>query len=221
MITQEELRKSMELAFVSELLPANEAKTNDERSLMRCTDPQELMTWMKANIRYGWRSIEDNKVHDTGEDDDENYFYKYYRLQSPVKLAKGKVGVCWDQCELERQWFGKNGIQHRIFYIELQDGQCLPTHTFLVYHMYDSYWWFEHAWGNQQGIHKYNDLKSLLVDVINKHRIENNDRTSPVYLSWLKEPPSFGINCEKYMNYAHNQVRLNVNNLPSSFNESY
>lgn len=71
------------------------------------------------------------------------------------------------------------------------------------------------------GIHKYNDLKSLLVDVINKHRIENNDRTSPVYVSWLKKPPSFGITCEEYMNYAHSQVRLNVNNLPSSFNESY
>ena len=193
---------------------------NNYQVMMSRTNPQELMTWMKANIRYGWRSSEDDRVHGTDEEDDENYFYKYYRLQSPVKLAENKVGVCWDQCELERQWFSKNGIEHGIFYIELQDEQCLPTHTFLVYHMHDGYWWFEHSWGNQMGIRKYDDLKSLILDAVIKHQIENNDRTSPVYVSWLKEPPSFGITCEEYMNYAHSQVQLDVNNLPSSFNEN-
>lgn len=197
-----------------------EFRENSYNTMIELRDPHALMTWMRSNIKYGWKSLEDGKIHGTNENEDVIYFFNHYRLQSPNQLTKTRFGVCWDQCELERRWFGKNGIEHGVFYIELQDQKVLPTHTFLVYKMNDYYWWFEHSWLEMKGIRKYNDLRSLILDVVLKHQAANNDRTSPVYVSWLEEAPNYGLTCEQYMNYAHNQKQLDVNNLPYNFNES-
>ena len=34
-------------------------------------------------------------------------FYHQYRLQSPRQVVENRVGVCWDQVELERYIFSK------------------------------------------------------------------------------------------------------------------
>lgn len=217
-ISIETIRESFN--WIDNFVHNEEFRENSYNMMIELNDPNALMTWMRNNIKYGWRSSEDNKIHGTGEEDDENYFFNYYRLQSPSQTAESRVGVCWDQCELERRWFGKHGIEHGVFYIELQDQKCLPTHTFLVYKLYDAYWWFEHSWGDMRGIRKYDDLRSLIIDVVLKHQAANNDRTSPVYVSWLQEPPTYGITCEQFMQYAHSQRQLDVNNLPITFYES-
>lgn len=206
------------LDWIDKFVHDEEFRENTYNIMMDRNTPQELMTWMRGNIRYGWRSITNDKLY-TGNDDSGD-FYNDYRLQSPTQLTKSKYGVCWDQVELERRWFTKQGIEHNVFYIEIQNQKNDPTHTFLVYSMNGVYWWFEHAWGDNMGIRKYDDLRSLIIDVVLKHQAENNDRTSPIYVSWLKEAPIFGITCQQYMNYAHSQYQLDVNNLPTSFNES-
>ena len=213
-----EIQESMN--WIDQFVHDEEFRENSYNVMIELKDPHQLMTWMRSNIRYGWKSMEDNRVHGTGESDDENYFFQHYRLQSPTQITKSKVGVCWDQCELERRWFGKNGIEHGVFYVEIQGSEDIPNHTFLVYHMHDSYWWFEHSWGNQQGIRRYDSLRDVILDVVIKQQKAWNDTTSPIYVSWLKEEPSYGITAKEYMDYAHSQYQLDVNNLPISFNES-
>ena len=209
------------LNWIEQFTHDEEFRENSYNIMIELDNPNALLVWMNANIRYGWRFKEDNKVYGTNDNNsDGNFFYNHYRLASPSTLIKSKFGVCWDQVELERRWFSKHGIEHGVFYIELQDKNVTPTHTFLVYHLHDAYWWFEHSWGSQIGIKKYDNLRSLLLDVTIKHQIECNDKTSPIYISWLKEPPLFDISCEEYMNYTHSQYQLNINNLPNSFYEN-
>ena len=78
---------------------------------------------------------------------------------------KNKIGVCWDQVELERYYFKGNDWNVKTYFIVHDDGDKCPTHTFLTYEKSNKYYWFEHSWKRFRGIHEYNSLKELLKDI--------------------------------------------------------
>ena len=110
-------------------------------------------------ISYGWVD-KNGKQHI----DDYETFSSDYILQSPDQLMISKVGVCWDQVELQREYF-KDYQSVRTYFIVYYDGNKCPTHTFLTYKKGDSYYWFEHAWERFKGFHKYDTMKDLLNDI--------------------------------------------------------
>lgn len=180
-------------------------------SFKDCDSPEELLRWMDR-ITYGWISNKDGNVYGTGKDDDECKFYKNYRLQSPSMLSKTKVGVCWDQTELERSWFNYNEYIFMVFYIEINDKDNCPSHTFLVYETEYGYNWFEHSWEDQRGIHEYKTISACIKDVIQKHQNYANDVDSPVNIYKMPSPPKYGCTCQEFMDYAHTQPEVNIGN---------
>ena len=56
----------------------------------------DLMNFLE-NIEYGWVDIDKNIYINT-----EKGFKKKYVLQKPEEVIENKVGVCYDQVELER-----------------------------------------------------------------------------------------------------------------------
>ena len=54
------------------------------------------------------------------------------------------------------------------YFIVYYDGDKCPTHTFLIFHKNDHYYWFEHSYEKFRGIHEYSSKKELLLDVKNK-----------------------------------------------------
>lgn len=117
-------------------------------------------------IQYGFVNKKGEVIDDK---DDESIFYKYYYLQTPKEIMKSKIGVCWDQVELEREWFSKHDYQFKTIYIEAHNNDMDPSHTFLIYKDGDSVYWFEHSWGSCRGIHEYPDEDLLIDDVIRMH----------------------------------------------------
>ncbi len=164
-------------------------------------------------IQYGWISGEDGQIHGTGEAEDENYFFKHYRLQSPDELASSLVGVCWDQTEFERYWFNKHGYAHKVYYLELNDGEGCPSHTFVSYISKNSgrLYWFEHSWNKHAGTHLHATETELLKNVVAKYQEAMDDHTSPIILRELKDTPRYGMTCEEFMNFAHSQPEININ----------
>jgi hypothetical protein len=77
-----------------------------------------------------------------------------YIIKSPEELLKTKSGICYDQVELERQYFSKLNYEFKTFFayekLPLDDNR---THTFLIYKENNKYYWFEHSWGPYKGIH--------------------------------------------------------------------
>lgn len=154
----------------------------------------EVMELMN-NINYGWIDKNGNKHID----DFENYADDY-RLQEPKDLINSKLGVCWDQVELERYYF-KNNI--KTYFIVHYDGDKCPTHTFLVFEKNREYYWFEHAWEKFRGIHKYNSLNELLGDVRNKFiHCELKDKYDDNNLVMYEyDKPKYNISVQEY--YKH------------------
>ncbi len=132
--------------------------------------PQELLAFMKKNIAYGFIGKSNRRVYSSKDDMYDNFSNEYF-LQSPEELIKSGHGVCWDDAELERHWFGKNGYNFKVFFIifNKEYENNLPTHSFLAYMERDKWFWFEYSFSVHRGIHEYDSLEDLISDVKKKH----------------------------------------------------
>lgn len=123
---------------------------------------KEVMSLMEE-INYGW--VDKNNISHSNVDDS---FSDNYLLQAPKDLINSKVGVCWDQVELERYYFKSNNWNIKTFFIVHYDNANCPTHTFLTYEKNNKYFWFEHSWEIYKGIHEFDSINDLLIDVKEK-----------------------------------------------------
>lgn len=204
------------------IFPSGHFSENKE-DLAIINTPEDLLEWMNC-IQYGWTD-KGGTVRGTGEDDDESIFFKQYRLQSPIQLSRSCVGVCWDQTELERSWFKQHGYPNTVVYVEIDDGNNCPSHSFLIYKdpgENSTVYWFEHSWGQYRGIHKYPDLKSCMNDAIGKC-ITSFDTTGKKIIRNMNIPPRYGCSCDEFMNHAHGSDIIDMGDLSYDvmFNEGY
>ena len=113
-------------------------------------NPEDLSSYMKANIRYK----------------------NFDRLMSAKEVFITKSGSCHDQVQFEDYCFNKMDIPHgKIFLIEHNNDNKAGgrTHTLLWYKKDNQFYWFENAWGGEEGIHgPYATLKDLKEEVKNK-----------------------------------------------------
>lgn len=160
------------------------------------------------DINYGW--IDSNNQKHFAVDET---FSDIYKLQSPKEVINNKVGVCWDQVELERYYFKETAYNIKTYFLVHYDNDKCPTHTFLVYEKNNKYYWFEHAWQKYQGIHEYSDIKELLIDVRNKFiTTELNNQYNEMNLVLREyEIPEPGLNVQEF--YKHCEQGKMINNL--------
>ena len=105
--------------------------------------PEELSKWMKSNIRYK----------------------DFSRLMSPQEVYDKKCGSCHDQVMFELYQLRKmNKSPKALFIIEYNNentGRDNVTHSLVYYTDRNNIYWFENAWGGQEGIHKFTNIKEL------------------------------------------------------------
>lgn len=158
----------------------------------------EIMDLMKE-IEYGWMD-KDNKKHILV---DETYSDNYI-LQTPNEIIKNKIGVCWDQVELERYYFKGNAWNIKTYFLVHYDGDKCPTHTFLTFEKNNKYYWFEHSWERFRGIHEYKSLKELLFDIRNKfikYELDNDYVVENLVLHEYKKP-KYHISVQEFYNHC-------------------
>lgn len=162
----------------------------------------ELIMNKMNDIKYGF--VDNNKnIYPDNDENWDNTFSKSYRLQISNELLKTKYGVCWDQVELERYYLNEIGAEAKSYFIvEYDDKQC-PTHTFIVVKDNNKYFWFEHSWEPYRGIHEFNNLNELLLDIKDKFKkmlIKRNISTEEIVIYEYTEPKS-NLNCLEF--YKH------------------
>lgn len=162
-------------------------------------------------IEYGFPDEDGNNLIITNPKKYEEDFYKFYYLLTPTELLEKKYGVCWDQVELERYLFEKNKINVKTYFIYINDNDNLPSHTFLTYQSHNNFYWFEHSWYQYKGIHKYNSLKELLLDVKQKFINSHKDVDSTYTFVYEYTKPKEHINCQDFYHYCEKQKLINLN----------
>ena len=156
------------------------------------------------DIKYGWVD-KNNDIHINDFDS----FSDNYKLQSPKEVLKNKVGICWDQVELERELLKNKNIN--TYFIVYYDNDKCPTHTFLIYNHNNKYYWFEHSWEKYKGIHEYNDEKDALKDIKDKYiKYElNNNYNSDNLCIYKYDKPKFGISCLEFFKHCESGEKIN------------
>jgi len=102
---------------------------------------------------------------------------RLYKLRLGEDFIKNKYGVCWDFCELEREFFEGAGIEHECYYVEAFEDRHEggPTHTFALFKEDAKWKWFEYSWGLYMGIWEYESKEKALADIVEKFRVCSND----------------------------------------------
>ena len=167
---------------------------------------EEIMSLMK-DIDYGYVDKDNNKYYTITKD-----FETKYILQSPKETKINKVGVCWDQVELERYYFRATGYNIKTYFIVSYDNDKCPTHTFLVFEKDNNYYWFEHSWERFRGIHQYNTLESLLTDIKDKfikYELNNIYDKDTLCLYEYKKPNSH-LSVAEFYKHCENGIKINL-----------
>lgn len=168
---------------------------------------KKIMNVMEQ-IEYGFLDNNGNNIFNNVKP--ECIFNKVYYLMSPEELLNKKVGVCWEQVELERRLFEENNIKNETYFIYIDDKNNLPSHTFLVYYVDNKVYWFEHSWFDEKGIHEYNNLNDLLNDVEIKF-IKSRENEVPKGLDvhiYKYNKPNYNISCNEFYNYIFTQKKI-------------
>ena len=156
-------------------------------------------------IKYGYIDANGDNIIDTDQ------FGEHYRLQSPGELLNSKVGVCWEQVELERRLFIDRGVNVKTYFIFIDDEDGLPSHTFLTYEFGGKHYWFEHSFAKYAGVHEYKSEEELLTDAARKFRDYQNltNLDAPMYL-FRYQRPEYHIGVDDFYKYIETQTEINL-----------
>lgn len=126
--------------------------------------PKQLLEYMDENVNYGFVGKNGKIYNEPGTDDWNNDWYKECVVQDDKSLIKTHYGTCWDQVELERKWFEEHNYQFKTIFMwfEINRDNSLPTHTFLIFKKNSKFYWFEHAFESQKGIHEFSNEDALI-----------------------------------------------------------
>lgn len=190
--------------ILEDIKPIKPIKAKGQLNIWQFYNEFEIMNLME-NIEYGWVDTSNNKHTIVDESYSDNYI-----LQSPKEIIKHKVGVCWDQVELERYYFKGNNWNIKTYFIVHYDNDKCPTHTFLTFEKNNKYYWFEHSWERFKGIHEYNFLKDLLIDVRDKfikYELNNNYNKNNLCIYNYKKP-KYHLSVLEF--YKHCESGINI-----------
>ena len=157
------------------------------------------------NINYGYLDI-NNNIHNDVDDS----FKELYRLQDPKKVLQNKIGVCWDQVELERELFSRSNIKFKTYFIVYYDNDECPTHTFLIYENNGHYLWFEHSWEKYSGIHMYNSEEEALKDIRSKFISSEleNDYNHMNLCIYEYSTPKYGLDVSEFYKHCESGKKI-------------
>lgn len=192
--------------ILEDIVPLKEPiKAKGQLNIWNYYNELEVMELMK-DIKYGWVDKDNNKYIDDFE-----LFSEKYILQSPTEIIKNKVGVCWDQVELERYYFKSNDWNIKTFFLIHYDGDKSPTHTFLTFEKDNKHYWFEHSWGTFVGIHEYNTEKELLLDIKNKFIKNDLNNYIPEHLDLHQyKKPKYHISVQDFFNHCDSGKHIDL-----------
>lgn len=190
--------------------------TYEERKVAynKVRTPKELLVFMDKYIKYGIYGT-DNKIYDNWESSNNSDFQiaceTKYLLCDAERYLKYGYGTCWDQVELERDWFTKNNYEFKTIFIWFlfEKENSYLTHTYLVYKDKETnqYCYFEHADYNNRGIHSFNTYEEAIEYQKAKHiqfneicgNVINEDVLNHLVIYEFNQP-KYGCSMEEYIN---------------------
>jgi len=173
--------------------------------------PDQLMTYLDEYIIYGIIDNNGNKYYDSNSTDFQNVCNEQWKLRSTKEILQDGVGHCYDQVEIEREWFAKNGFEVKTFWISAYQEEIENSgfsHTYLLYRDGSTWKLFEHSDFSNKGIYEFKDIKTA-VKWQSEHQIKIAEScVKPLiqYTTCIKEytKPPINVNMQEYLQFIDN-----------------
>ncbi|MBP3634906.1 MAG: hypothetical protein J6J17_00400 [Bacilli bacterium] len=170
--------------------------------------PEQLLKYMDDNIKYGFVDDSEKEYVPWNNREFQEGCQTKWHLSSPERLIKVGYGHCWDQVELERDWFKTHNYNFKTFFIwfELPYDNSYLTHTYLVFENNGKYYYFEHSDFNNRGIYEFETYQDAINYQKEKH-IEHNKQRNPINEEILNclhiyeyDKPIYGCTMNEFIN---------------------
>lgn len=145
--------------------------------------PQELQSWMKANISYA----------------------EFTKLMSPEEVMTKKRGSCHDQAMFAYSCLKKMGYKPKLlFFITYANGNPVGdmTHTLCYYEESNKIYWIENAWDGAKGIRAYPSVNALKNDIWQRYKKMPNFKKYPEIEFSDVSPKTPGMKLDEYVSSA-------------------
>jgi len=175
-----------------------EYKTNNRVSIVRYNNLYNRILELLNDYIIGYSDKKGNLYKNCYSN-----FNDLYTLQKPQDTMDKKIGLCFDQVEVERYLLSKHDIKFRTYYMLYQDSELGPAHSFVLYKENNKYYWLESSWLKYRGIHEYDTKEEAYLDITYKFSktIDNFKRDRLKLYEYDK--PRYGISYERFRNNAY------------------
>lgn len=179
--------------------------------------PEDLMLYLDKNISYGVIDKNGNKFFDSNSDNFQKACFADWKTKPTKQILEDGVGHCYDQVEIEREWFTLKDYKIKTFWISAYQEEIENSgfsHTYLIYKDRNNWFVFEHSDYFNKGIHKFKTLREAVTWQAQKHVSFAESQIKPKikYSVCIKEfsKPPFNLNMEQYLNFIMTQKDYNV-----------
>lgn len=169
---------------------------------------EEIMQKMNE-IEYGF-CLNGQNIYPEDDNKWENEFSKKYYLQSPKQILQTKVGVCWDQVELERYYFEQENLDCKSYFIVEYDGLEYPTHTFMLVSLNNKYYYFEHSWEPYRGIKEFSSIDEALNTIKSQFEhmlVKRNISVGEIEI-YEYNKPQYNITSNEFFKHCENGKKI-------------
>jgi len=172
-------------------------------------NPSHLYKYL-STITYGYIDLNGNVITPSKTKDlwdDDNYFIKHYRSQSPEQTVKNKIGICVDKTELTRTILSENlKIDNNVYYLELN--KFHDGHHFISYVLDDKHYWIESSWDDMHnGIHEFNSEEALIKHVSKEFKKQSYGKGSG-FVNLISSPTPPGLNINQLIKLGRQGKRV-------------
>lgn len=173
--------------------------------------PEQLMIYLDQYFQYGVIDNNGNKYYDSNSDEFQLICDTQWKLRSVNEMLKDGIGHCYDQVEIERNWFTKKGFEVKTFWISAYQEKIENSgfsHTYLIYQDNGVWKLFEHSDFSNRGIYTFKTIKDA-VKCQAEHQIkfaESCVKPLKQYTTCIKEynKPPVNVNMQEYLEFIDN-----------------
>lgn len=171
--------------------------------------PKELILFLDENIKYGIIGKNNEVLCNSSSENFQKVGVKYWRLRKAFDIIESGVGQCYDQVEIERDWFSKNNYNFKTVWIWVYQKEFEKighSHSYLVY--FDKQKWnlFEHSDYFNKGIFTFNSFLEAVKFQADKQIEFANNEKKPInkYEAFIVEfdKPKIGLTMKQYINFV-------------------
>ncbi len=164
--------------------------------------PQDILEFMKSNIKYGWLDI-NGETHIKNMKD----FRRLYRTSTLEETLSYGIGTCIEQVNLMSSLLNELNIPNKMFCTRIYEGKDFNNleaeehmHCFVLYYLNDKVYQIEHPNLKKIGIYEF-DSEEKAIDEINNYYVKmSGGKSRPVTEFFEVEP---NLSFKEFNNYIN------------------